>query len=333
MRCPFLAYLFIISCASAQTNQIPVPPPAQPPQTSDVITITPDTVIATVNGRQFTAGDLEKITRNLNPQSRQLAASQPKAFLEQYAFGESLAAEAVKLKIDQVPPYRDRLAGARRQILTQGLLEQKKSEFKITPEEMKKYYEANQAGFRQASVKVLFISRVSLVRNLGDGSTKSVTPEEIKAKVEKVAKLAKDGGDFAALAKEYSDDRNTADHGADLPYPIRANSAEIPENVREALMAGAAGDIIGPLEHTSGFYLFKIKSQSQAPLESVRADIERSIQETKLREWIDQQKAKTTVTLDHEPFWKTFVAASKEMLDQEQRAKKAEQQTIDGVAR
>src|SRR3954452_3027455 len=119
----FPAFVFLVSCAFAQTAQPPVAAPPNSPQTSDVIAITPDTVIATVNGRQFTAGDLEKITRNLNPQARQLAANQPKAFLEQYACGEALAAEAVKQKIDQVPLYRDRLADARRQILAQGLLE------------------------------------------------------------------------------------------------------------------------------------------------------------------------------------------------------------------
>src|SRR5947209_4033019 len=72
----------------------------QSAETYEITAITPDTVIATLNGRKFTAGELERISQNLNPQLRQMAATQPKAFLEQYAYAELIAKEAEKAKID-----------------------------------------------------------------------------------------------------------------------------------------------------------------------------------------------------------------------------------------
>src|SRR4051794_885906 len=110
--------IFTLSCAFAQG------PAATPkaPQGSEIITITPDTVIATVNGRKFTAGEFERMTQNLTPQMRQLAATQPKSFLEQYAYADTLAKEAEKANVAQMSPYRERLEDARRQILAQGLI-------------------------------------------------------------------------------------------------------------------------------------------------------------------------------------------------------------------
>ena len=79
--------------------------------------------------------------------------------------------------------------------------------------------------YQQAMVRVIFITGMSETRDIHrDKVTSARTPEEILAKAEKAAKLAREGRDFALVAKEYSDDPESAAKGGEFPIP----SARLP---------------------------------------------------------------------------------------------------------
>jgi parvulin-like peptidyl-prolyl isomerase len=299
MRFTFPIYLLLASCVFAQQSQ-----------TTEIIAITPDTVIASINGQEFTAGEFERITQNLPSDSRALAASNPQAFLEQYAHSLTMAAEAEKAKLHEVSPYKEQLRDSRRQILIQAMMSHQRESTVVPVEELKKQFEANKDGFKQVRAKVIFISRVSQATTLADGKTKTATPEEIGQKVAAVAKEAKEGADFVQLARDYSDDRGTADKQADLPYPIRANATNIPAEIRNPLLAAKPGEVVGPIEHQTGFYFFRVEGVDAPDFDRAKPEIEKEIKEARVRRWIDEMKAKSTVKLDHDPFWKTFAAAN-----------------------
>jgi parvulin-like peptidyl-prolyl isomerase len=300
---------FPLFCIFAAFSALAQPVPAPP---AGAVEITPGTAVATVNGKKFTAGDLERITKNLTGSARQSAGAEPKSFLEQYAFSERLLAEAEKLKVDQISPWRERLEDARRQILAQALIAWKTEQAKVSPQEVTAYYKANRDSLREAFAKVIFVSRTGYVANIADGATKTTSPEETKAKAEKVAQLARDGRDFVALAKEYSDDRDTVDKGADLPYPVRANSNEIPQNMRNALLAAKVGEVVGPIEHDTGWYIFSVKSIGIPELDAgVKADIEKHLKNKMVQNWLAGLKAGVSVSLENQAFWDAFIAANK----------------------
>lgn len=249
-----------------------------------------------------------------------MAGTEPQMFLNQYAWSEKLTSEAEKMRVELTSPWKERLEDSRRQILVQGLIQRKRDDISISDEDVKKYFDANKDNFRQANAKVIFVSRASYSANLADGVVKTPDPLEAKRKADKVAKLAREGGDFVALAKEHSDDRATAEKSADLPYSIRSGSSEIPQNIREPIMKAKTGDIIGPIEHETGFYLFKVTSSGMSSLREAKQDIVRNLKEAEVKRWMDELRTKASATLDHKAFWDTFVATNKLAL-----GKKAEQ--------
>jgi parvulin-like peptidyl-prolyl isomerase len=298
--------LLLLPCAFSQ--QVPVE------------VITNDTVVATVNGRKFTAGDLENLTRDLNPQARELAANDPKAFLENWAYSQLLTAEAERMKLQDRQPFKRRIEDARNQILIQAILGEQTSLAKVTPESVRQAYDDHKADYKQAKVKVIFLSRFAQVATVGSGETKAITAEEMKAKAETAAKKARSGADFLKVAKDFSDDPATADNQADFPYPIRAGDATVPEDIRKAVLAAQPGDIVGPIEHQTGHYIFRVESQTQATFDQVKSEIEKRMRDAAVQEWLDAMKKKTSVSLDHQPFWQAFTTNAKQIIEKEKAA-------------
>lgn len=318
MRCILFPALVLCAVACAQT-----PSSASPgSQAVDVIEVKPETPIATVNGKKFTAGEFEMLIPNLPADLRELAATNPKEFLEQYALGLSLQAEAEKMKLEEQWPYRQKLADARRQILVQAVMAEKARLLKINPEEVRKIYQSRAAGYKQASTKVIFVSKLGYEASLSSGAKQTMTPEQAKAKAEKVAKEVRAGRDFVEAARQYSDDPESSAKNADFPYPIRANSANVPQQIRDAVLAGKPGDIVGPVEHDTGWYLFRIEETGAATLNDVKAEIEKELRDAAVRQFVEENRKKSAATLDHEAFWNTFLAANKQA--QERREKQAQ---------
>lgn len=306
----FLPSCFLaVSCVLAQQ------------QSSEIITITPDTVIAVVNGENFTAGDFERISHGLTPQFRSLAAADPKKFFEEYAHSLMLAREGEKAKLHEAFPYKQRIEDARRQILADAIIQQRSASIVISPEQIEAHYKARAEDYREAAVKVIFLSRIAQITNLQDGKSKSLSVEEIKAKANEVAKLARDGKDFVELAKEHSDDRTTADKGADLPAPIRAGAANIPWEMRSAVLQAKPGDVVGPIEHATGFYIFRVEEVKVPPLAALRKEIEKELREAELKKWLDEVKAQSSATLTNDAFWTTFKAANQTEKRQQEMSK------------
>jgi parvulin-like peptidyl-prolyl isomerase len=230
----------------------------------------PDAVIATVNGKKFTAGDYQRLLLNMTPQMREAAMKQPRAMLEQYALFQNILEEAEKSKLDQQMPYVERIAEARRQILVQARINDQSNAVVVSPDEVKKYYDENRQRYAEAKAKVIFISQISDERRLDGSVTKKREPEESKKLANEVVAKLKSGADFVELAKQHSDDASTADKGADFPDAIRGTSSSVPQNVRDAVLKAKDGDIVGPLEHETGYYIFRVQSVQLAPFESSR---------------------------------------------------------------
>jgi hypothetical protein len=284
-KCGFALFL-LSSCAWAQGG------PTEGPR---------DAVVAVINGRNITLSEYKRILEAQDAQMRGLATRDPKAFLEQYALYEGVLGAAEKAGLDQQSPFKERIAMARRQILIAAMVDEHHKNFNVSDQEARKFYNNNQDLYHQVIVRVIFISKVSETRNLADGKViKAATPEEIKAKVEKAAKVAREGGDFAKVAREFSDDPASADKGGEFPHPIRPNSGNVPQNIRNAVLAAKAGEIVGPIEHDTGYYIFKIVSSGLASFDQVKDDLVRELKDAGLRFWLDGFKKNSSVTVQNE---------------------------------
>jgi peptidyl-prolyl cis-trans isomerase D len=95
----------------------------------------------------------------------------------------------------------------------------------------------------------------------------------VRAEAERVLKQVKGGADFAALAKQHSDDEASASQGGDLDYFGRGRMVKEFEDVAFSLEPGSISDLV---KTQFGFHIIKVvdkKSATTRPLEQVRAQI------------------------------------------------------------
>ena len=281
-------FALLLLCVCAWTQGLPIDDPS-------------DAVVAVVNGRKITKSEYQKMVEAQDANMRALAQQQPKAFLEQYALYDAVLTAAEKAGLDKQSPFKERIAMTRRQILVTGFIDQHHKDFNVPIEEAKSFYEKNKDMYQQAMVRVIFITGMTETRNLDNNKvTKARTPEETKERAETAAKLAREGVDFAKVAQEYSDDPESGKKGGEFPHPIRPTSANVPSNIRGPILAAKAGEIVGPIQHDTGFYIFKVLSNGQASFDQVKEDLVKEMKDAGLKHWLDEFKKNSSVSIQNE---------------------------------
>ena len=98
----------------------------------------------------------------------------------------------------------------------------------------------------------------------------------------------KKGGNFAELAKKYSNDPGSAARGGELPLITKGQTVQAFEN---ALFSMKPGEISHPILSPFGYHIIKyIKKEDFQPYDSLKADIHQYIEARNLREQIIDQK-------------------------------------------
>ncbi|HET7290472.1 MAG TPA: peptidylprolyl isomerase [Thermodesulfobacteriota bacterium] len=153
----------------------------------------------------------------------------------------------------------------RLQTLSNKLLEsQLKNKIVITEEEIQDYYVKNYGGGGTATESEETVS----VDTQGGGEEVKIahilisanTPDAEK-KAEEVAEMAKSGKDFGELAKEYSEDKLSADKGGDLGY---FKKGDLIETLEVAVDSTPVGGITGPVESPAGYHVIKVLERTGA---------------------------------------------------------------------
>lgn len=157
------------------------------------------------------------------------------------------------------------------QLYYQKLFDEINKDLTATDAELQKAYEANPTAFD--TVKVSYI----LVQPEDTSSDEAWAKAETEAK-EVIQKL-KDGGDFAALAKEHSDDTSTSDNGGVLDDAFTAESeAYVGEFVTAAVGLTEVGSYTTePVKSDSfGYFIIKL-DEKVSGWENLKEQIEESL--------------------------------------------------------
>lgn len=119
------------------------------------------------------------------------------------------------------------------------MLKQKRfGDIKISRREVEEFYK-NYSDSLPTVPPTVDISHILIELNPSDESL-----QEAYSKILKVQKLLKDGGDFAELAKEYSEDPGSASKGGDLGFVNRGDFVKEFEEVAFSLNEGEISDIV-----------------------------------------------------------------------------------------
>jgi len=186
-------------------------------------------------------------------------------FVQQYEQAvkdnESLkqSTEAVGLKSADVRTFYQQIVAIR-----------KYWESNVTEDEMKAEFEKNKTGYNKVSVRHILIA------------TTDMSTGEEKRKDEEALKIAQDvkkkldaGGDWKALATEFSDDPGSKDNGG-LYENYSPNSWV--EEFKQAAITQPIGQIGEPVKTSYGYHVIKVESREDKKFEEIAADTKNNVQ-------------------------------------------------------
>jgi len=118
-------------------------------------------------------------------------------------------------------------------------------------------------------------------------------------RIKEIRERALSGGDFAELAKEYSEDENTKEKGGFLMW---AATDELPEDLKEIVKHMKPGDISEPIESEVGYHIIRLNERIEGGPITLEKDydlirdmvLQRKI-DTVLQEAIEKQRKKIYV--------------------------------------
>jgi peptidyl-prolyl cis-trans isomerase C len=164
----------------------------------------------------------------------------------------------------------------------------------VTDADVNDFYTKNPDKFQEP--EAVHVAHI-LIRT-PDGAD-DAAKKKARAEAQTVLAQLKKGGDFAALAKQHSQDPGSAANGGDLGFVPKGQTVPAFE---QAAFALKAGQISGIVESPFGFHIIKMFAHRDArtvPLQEVKPQVEQFLKQQKTQEktsaFIEKLKAKAKV--------------------------------------
>jgi peptidyl-prolyl cis-trans isomerase C len=309
-----LVFLLVAACSktSGETTAAAQEPataaaPAQPEAVKPVPAQLPE-VLARVNGETVTRAELQEFVDNLESRAGTAVPADQRdqvyrRVLDQLVGYKLLQQEAKARKV-AVPDadVEARIAEIKKQfpsedVFMQMLIERKMTVEKmrdearddlvisklieaeiaaktaVKPEQVQEFYDKNPDQFKQQE-RVRASHILISVPQGADAAAKT----QAKTKAEQVLKDVKAGKDFAALAKEHSQDPGSAVQGGDLGFFQQGQMVGPFNDVAFSLAPGAVSDLV---ETQFGFHIIKVAEKQAGrtiPLSEVRPQVEQFLE-------------------------------------------------------
>lgn len=263
-------------------------------ETEKIAGVDPSTVVAIVNGKKMTADDIKRLMSGLPPNIHQAFLNDPKQFMRETAWFRLHEEQAEKAGLQNQSPWKEYLAFGRMTTMVQADFNHGYLQVSVTPEKQKAHYEANKSKYQEVKAKLIYIP-------FGAGGE-----AEAKQKAEKVVQQARGGVDFVKLVEEYSQDSASKGQKGDLGLAVRSTTTQIPENLRNAILALKTGQISEPMRHENGYYVFRAESGGVLPYEQVKDEIYKELKDLGFNEWKDKMKARSSVQFENEAFFESI---------------------------
>lgn len=151
----------------------------------------------------------------------------------------------------------------RRQLAIRNLLSQATREaVQVSEQEVRDYYQQHKQRFRfvetQYRVAHILVTprREPEVENLQNDD--AITDAQARRKTERLLERLRAGDDFGELARNYSEDPDTALGGGDLGFFPESALADTHPNLRSAVQRLGVGQFTGPVRTQRGYHLVKL---------------------------------------------------------------------------
>ena len=157
-----------------------------------------------------------------------------------------------------------------------------RDKLKITDKDLQEYYDKNPQQFvMPPQVRASHI----LIKSLADATKEE--RDKARKRLEDIQAKIKAGGDFAELAKKFSEDASAA-QGGDLGFFGKGKMVKPFEDAAFALEKGKVSDIV---ETQFGYHLIKAtdrKDSEKVPLDTVKVKLAQYLQDQKMQAELNQ---------------------------------------------
>ncbi|MBA4706977.1 peptidylprolyl isomerase [Aquitalea aquatica] len=238
--------------------------------------------IAMVNGKAIDKTDLDAAVAlvvqnsNGNVQDSPALRQQVKDTLINR---EVILQEAQSRKLDQQPAFTKRLDEIRQDMLREALFADLLKQVKISDTQLQERYAQTQSKF--AGTKDVHAHQITVAS---------------EAEAQKIIDSLKKGGKFEELAKSRSLDPAAKQNGGDMGW---GNLARMEPQLAEMLKGLNKGQISSkPLQTRVGWIVFKVDDVRDAklpPLEEVKPQIERQLQEEAIGKAVEDLRGKAKI--------------------------------------
>ena len=292
-----LASTFLWGQAPPPIQVSPGAPGISAPAASSV---SPDTVVLEVAGKKYTAAEIDKLIAALPPQVQQNAHTQPQ-ILNQVFLMKRLAEDAEKAGLDKQPPYQQALEFNRIQVLSQAQLGMIQNGGIVSSEDQEKYYKDHPEKFRQAKVRVIYVAFNPAPDKAGTGDKKLVSEADAKAEIDDLRKQILAGTDFGKLARDLSDDKQSAAKDGD--FGVVTQKSSYPDAIKAAVFALKPGELSEPIKQPNGFYLFRVDELTTLPFADVSSQLVQDLRQEHFTEVMKDLQTQYTVKVDNPAYF------------------------------
>ena len=283
-----LAGLFLPAAASAQSQ--PATPSASPARS-------PSEVVATVNGYDITAAEVQLAADDILPQLGEVPPNLRFPFVVEYLMERHLLAQAaVKEGIVETEEYKRRLAFYQAKALRDAYFAAKLKP-SVTDEAVRQSYDEQAA---KVAVEERARARHILVASEQEA-------KDIAARLEK-------GEDFEALAKEYSLD-GSKEFGGDLGY---FTAEEMVPAFSQTAFALEVGEVSQPVQTEFGWHVIKLEDRRTGGAQPFE-DVEDAIRLVLLRKSVQDRLLELRQTAEievHDPDLKRLQEMTEKQRDE-----------------
>jgi peptidyl-prolyl cis-trans isomerase C len=221
--------------------------------------------------------EVDQEIENIKKQVGEQARSSGQDVSDQEAFDQAL--EQNQISEEQLRQ------DVRENLPVQQVQERVSGDAEPSQEEVQAFYDENKAAqFTQPAQRCM--------RHILFNKDQQQKAEEVKTQLQ-------NGGDFAELAQENSQDPGSAENGGDLGC---LGKGETVPPFEEAAFAAEQGEIVGPVETEFGYHIIEvtdIREEETQPLEDVETQITAQLaatqQEEEFTKWLEDQKQQRNV--------------------------------------
>jgi hypothetical protein len=226
-----------------------------------------DMVRGTVDGKQVTQAQLEALINLVPAEQRGPLSADPQEMLRFYGFVMRMSEIAEKEKLAEQSPYKEQLELGRKFVMAMAEMAEHGKGSMPSTADVEKYYEAHKDAYTTIFVTVAEVP----IKNAS----------EVAGAIEKADALSKKiegGGDFSAIAKQYPESPE---------FKSFKKSDKLPPEIKDPILQLKPGKVTKPILRPSGVFLIRLDKVEVTPLDSIRGDLVRDMQNEQFQTWMN----------------------------------------------